>query len=591
MRDRGPIDFYQKEKSKFELKRDQTKQKIHRLSAFRLSLFLIVSLIIYFYPGNSAGLVATIVVGVIGFIALVVKHQSLKEKRKLFERLIEINEIEINVQNGRFDSLYEGAEYMDALHYFSNDIDLFGKGSFFQYLNRTATVAGRQKLVEQLLNNDPERIEPKQEVIRELSQMVTWRQRFLALANLVKTEIEDKTIITWIHNFNTFLPAALKYLPHIYGPISLIILILTGMGVLAYPVTVSWFFLGLLITLPFLKRINQRYVFAGSLKNTFKQYHALLTEIEIVTLSAEISREQQNMINSSHKKASLIFLEFSKILDAFDQRNNMLFGVLGNGFFLWDIRLTGKIDAWVQSYRHQVESWFEVIAFFDAQISLANYAYNHPDHNFPVVGQNDEVINASQMGHPLLPRTQRVCNDILIKKQEFHIVTGANMAGKSTFLRTVSLGLVMANTGLPVCASRMVYSPVKLITSMRTSDSLAEESSYFYAEILRLRFIVDNIKKDDYFIILDEILKGTNSKDKAEGSLKFIEKLVLSGSTGIIATHDLSLCEIEKKHPQIKNKYFDAEIKEGELFFDYQLREGICSNMNASFLLKKMEII
>ena len=165
------------------------------------------------------------------------------------------------------------------------------------------------------------------------------------------------------------------------------------------------------------------------------------------------------------------------------------------------------------------------------------------------------------------------------------------MAGKSTFLRTISLSLIMSNSGLPVCAKRMIYTPTRLITSMRTTDSLAEESSYFYAEIVRLRFIVDQMKNEKYFIILDEILKGTNSKDKAIGSRKFVEKLVKSGSTGIIATHDLSLCDIEQEYPQIHNKYFDAKIENEELVFDYKLKDGICTNMNASFLLKKMEII
>ena len=232
-----------------------------------------------------------------------------------------------------------------------------------------------------------------------------------------------------------------------------------------------------------------------------------------------------------------------------------------------------------------------MIAYFDAQISLSNYAYNHPDHHYPEIIRNETVILAKALGHPLLDRQIRVNNDFSINKKDFHIITGANMAGKSTFLRTVSLSLVMANTGLPVCADKMLYSPIKLITSMRTSDSLANESSYFYAEIMRLRFIVEEMKNEEYFIILDEILKGTNSKDKAMGSRKFVERLVKSGSTGIIATHDLSLCDIEKVYPQIHNQFFDAKIKNEELFFDYALKEGICTNMNASFLLKKMEII
>ena len=165
------------------------------------------------------------------------------------------------------------------------------------------------------------------------------------------------------------------------------------------------------------------------------------------------------------------------------------------------------------------------------------------------------------------------------------------MAGKSTFLRTVSLHIVMANVGLPVCASKSSYAPIKLITSMRTTDNLTEDSSYFFSELTRLKYIVNAIKTDDYFIILDEILKGTNSKDKAEGSKQFVEKLVASKSTGIIATHDLSLCQVENELPQVKNYYFDAFIENDELSFDYKFKKGICQNMNASFLLRKMEII
>mgnify|MGYP002700484200 FL=1 len=201
------------------------------------------------------------------------------------------------------------------------------------------------------------------------------------------------------------------------------------------------------------------------------------------------------------------------------------------------------------------------------------------------------VIKAEHLGHPLLNKDKRVDSDLTIENEQFFIVTGANMAGKSTFLRTVSLHIVMANVGLPICAKSSQYSPVKLITSMRTSDSLTDDSSYFFSELTRLKFIVDAIQKEPYFIVLDEILKGTNSTDKAIGSRKFVEKLVASNATGIIATHDLSLCEISKALDDVKNYYFDAEIVNDELHFDYTLKEGVCQNMNASFLLKKMEII
>jgi DNA mismatch repair ATPase MutS len=217
--------------------------------------------------------------------------------------------------------------------------------------------------------------------------------------------------------------------------------------------------------------------------------------------------------------------------------------------------------------------------------------FNHPNYTFPEIVTEGTAIKAEKAGHPLLDPRKSILNDFEIKNEEFFIITGANMAGKSTFLRTVSLQSVMANVGLPVCATSGRYVPIKLITSMRTTDSLTDDESYFFSELKRLKFIVDEIQHDRYFIVLDEILKGTNSTDKAKGSRKFVERLVASKATGIIATHDLSLCEVAKELSEVKNYFFDAEIIDDELHFDYTFKEGICQNMNASFLLKKMGIV
>jgi DNA mismatch repair ATPase MutS len=228
----------------------------------------------------------------------------------------------------------------------------------------------------------------------------------------------------------------------------------------------------------------------------------------------------------------------------------------------------------------------------DAFNSLGNFAFNHPNYIFPEIDREGQsILKTEGAVHPLIDSDQAVLNDFEIDKDQFFIITGANMAGKSTFLRTVSLQLIMANSGLPVCAKTCVYKPIKLITSMRTVDSLADEASYFYAELRRLKFVVEAIQDYNYFIILDEILKGTNSKDKAEGSQKFIEKLVASNATGLIATHDLSLCEMSDKLDEVENYYFDVVIQNDELYFDYLLKKGICQTMNASFLLRKMEIV
>jgi DNA mismatch repair ATPase MutS len=367
------------------------------------------------------------------------------------------------------------------------------------------------------------------------------------------------------------------------------------LNIINFQALVVWFFVGLGFSGLYLKKVNILYDEATKAKDTFRQYHKLLDKIERAKFTAPILKEKQQAIQRGSQKASQIFAQFSKTLDALDQRNNLLIAIVANGFLLRDLKISVKIENWIKNYHDQVENWFEDIAFFDAQNSLANYAFNHPESVYPEIKNAGFVIKANNLGHPLIKKEERVSNNFTINSQNFYIITGANMAGKSTFLRTISISIVMANVGLPVCAESFKYDPIKLITSMRTTDSLADDESYFFSELKRLKFIVDTIdpkrSKEKYFIILDEILKGTNSTDKAIGSKKFVTKLVASNSTGIIATHDLSLCEIEKDLLQIKNYYFDAEIIDDELHFDYQLKDGICKNMNASFLLKKMEIV
>jgi DNA mismatch repair ATPase MutS len=270
----------------------------------------------------------------------------------------------------------------------------------------------------------------------------------------------------------------------------------------------------------------------------------------------------------------------------------MLLGIFLNGFLLWDIQKSYKIETWIKAHHLKVESAFQLIAEFDALLSLGNFRFNHADYVFPHIDAiATDQISVESAIHPLLEKKVAIANDFNLQTENFVILTGANMAGKSTFLRTLALQIIMANLGLPVRAKKCIYRPIKLITSMRTTDSLADESSYFYAELTRLKLIVDTLEKENYFVILDEILKGTNSTDKAIGAQKFVKRLLREKAVGIIATHDLSLCTLEEESANIKNYYFDAEIIEDELFFDYRLKNGVCKNMNASFLLEKMGLV
>ena len=590
-----PLQFYSKEKQLFINELAVVHRKLRTSGVIRLLFAGLLIFGIYYFFNTTEVVVPLIVVGIIGFIFLVSKHSNLDRRRSKLTALIRINETEINVLNGNLESLATGRKFVDHSHHYSYDIDLFGKGSFFQYLNRTVIASGKKVLANILASNDTVKIVDKQEAIKELSEKPSWRQNFSATGSLVHVDIKSSQILTWLTNQETFVPKSMRLLPLLFSLVSLVLFLLNYLNMLPLSVTTLWFFVGVGVTGVYIKKINEFYQNASNAKETFKQYHQLLDLIESEEFTSKLLKAKQEEIKKQGKKASEIFLQFSKMLDAFDQRNNMLVGIVANAFALRDLQLCYKIEAWIDTNQDQVAHWFDVIAFFDAQNSLGNFVFNHPDHCFPEIVSSKFVIDAQQLGHPLISKEKRVDNDFSIQGTNFFIITGANMAGKSTFLRTVSLSIIMANIGLPVCAKSFDYSPIKLITSMRTSDSLTDDESYFFSELKRLKMIIESVqlteKPGDYFIILDEILKGTNSIDKATGSRKFVERLVKLGAMGIIATHDLSLCEISKDLSEVKNYYFDAEIIDNELHFDYTFKEGICKNMNASFLLKKMEII
>jgi len=588
----NPDSFY---KEQLELNQSESKRIFKQMSLFsmlRLSVFVLTIFGIYLSFNQWKIAIIIGVIGVVIFLLLLSRYTDIKSKRALYKRLVIINEDELKIASGDFHNRLDGSKFQNPKHYYSLDIDLFGKGSFFQFVNRTTIKEGTKKLTDLLLANNIINIESRQKAIIELGTLPKWRQNYSGVAQGVEVEHSAKSIITWLKDYKPFLSAVQYWFTIGFSLASVAILVLGISEIISISFIVYWLLLGLGITASYLKRINVVAQNTERAKDTFRQYALLLAQIENQKFESPLLIEQQKKIESEGLKASQIFSKFSKALDALDNRNNLISAIFGNGLLLWDMRQTYHVEQWIIKYADKVEDWFDVVTFFDAYNSFGNYAFNHQEFAYPKITNESTTISAIALGHPLLDSKKRVDSDLELQEEQFFIVTGANMAGKSTFLRTVALHIVMANVGLPICAKQSKYKPIKLITSMRTTDSLTDDSSYFFSELTRLKFVVDTVEKDtSYFIILDEILKGTNSTDKAIGSRKFVEKLVKLNATGIIATHDLSLTEIEKELEAVKNYYFDAEIINDELFFDYKLKQGVCQNMNASFLLKKMEIV
>lgn len=584
-------EFYTNRVNGYEEEIEIFNQRLLVLSTFRLVVFLATIVAIYFASVNAKYVIGVLLIGIPIFLFLVSKHSDLKYQKAKKEKLKNMNVLELEVLQRNYTQLPHGNEFKTDAHYFSQDIDLFGQGSFYQVSNRTQLAEGSQLLAALYKENSIDDIPRKQVAIQEIAKKVDWRQEFSAMAALTKTDTSTHFIVNWLNTYMPFVPKVMKTIPLLFATLSIGIFVAYFVDLVPESLLIFWLLLGMLIVGVFTKKITALGNDASKLKSTFDQYNQLLALIENTEFSSHLLEEKKAAILSQGEANSKVLEKFAKLLGNLDRNHNLLYLIFANGFFLRSLTDSLAIENWIKAHGKDVATWFKTIAFFDAFNSLGNFAFNNPSFTYPKITENNVVLKAENAGHPLLDLSKSVLNDIIIEEGQFFIITGANMAGKSTFLRTVSLQIMMANVGLPVCAKDVLYTPIKLITSMRTTDSLTDDESYFFSELKRLRFIVDEIQADRYFIVLDEILKGTNSTDKALGSKKFLERLVTSNSTGIIATHDLSLCAVANEHPTVKNHYFDAEIIDNELHFDYTFKKGICQNMNASFLLKKMGIV
>lgn len=586
----GTTSFYTQQGDRHKGELQKLNKRLSLWVVLRLAVFLGTVLVGVFLWGH---LLANILLplGTLLFFYLVSQHIELKRHKAYLQRLVAINATELEVANRNFHHLPDGSRFLDSEHPYAHDLDLFGRGSFFQYINRTALKQGKEVLAGLFLDDRPKDIPKKQAAVRELADRPEWRQRFWAMAGATKPEHAHDKVTHWLREHRPFVPRWIRYVAPCFAGISLVLIFAAFMAWIPWGLVVFWYVLGNAIVGRYFGKIMDFSSRISKVQDTIEQYQRLILEVEQQEFTSDLLRKQQDRLHREEEPTSKILWRFHRSLAMLDQQHNMLTLLLGQGFALWSLYFAHRVEQWVLEYGADVEAWFDSIAHFDAYCCLGNYAFNHPDHSYPEIVDGEGQLYAKELGHPLIDPKRNVLNDIAMDRGRFCIVTGANMAGKSTFLRAVALLLVMANAGLPVKGREVRYRPVRLLTSMRSSDSLTEGTSYFHAELKRLKFLVDELEKDDCFVILDEILKGTNSVDKAEGSKKFVERLVRAQATGMVATHDLSLCELAERLPQVENRYFDAQIVDGELYFDYRFKEGICQNMNASFLLKKMGIV
>lgn len=577
---------------------ERIKKRILHISLLRVFIFIagFVALCMGYDQGGVI-ICGILLVALIPFLLLIKLHNRLYHQKDWYEASIRHYRAELASLTNDYSAFDGGKEWIDALHPFSLDLDVFGEHSLFQCLNRTCTPFGKDTLsrwLRQPLDNKVE-IESRQQAIQELGRYNDFRETFRITGCLYK---DDKTTMEdlkkWIEAPSVFLQKkSNQWICWAVPGINILLFTLGMFGV----ISMSWF--GLVFctfTIASSNLIRKITRIQESYNKTLKM---LSTYAHLIELADKQSMKSTLLVSlkqgfeSNGKKAPEVLGVLSKELDRLDLRNNLILYALLEGSMFWQLRQMLRIERWKQEYGTHLLQWLEALGKLDALCALGTFAFNHPEYTYPNLTDEPFVFQAKDMGHPLMPRQQCVVNDADIPQRPyFLIITGANMAGKSTYLRTIGCNYILACIGAPVCCSSLRIYPAHLMTSLRTSDSLANNESYFFAELKRLQQILERLKKgEEMFIILDEILKGTNSMDKQKGSFSLVKQLLRLKANGIIATHDLLLGELKQHFPnEISNYCFEADIQNDELTFSYKLKEGIAQNMNACFLMQKMGI-
>lgn len=588
--------FYSETRETCKKETARLSARIHLYGTIRLILFLGWFVVLYLFSNSGWQTWAWITAAfAIPFILLMVYHTKLYNQRKWKETLIQFCDNELKGLDYDFSAFDGSTNKVSGVHSFSVDLDLFGNRSFFQSINRTSTYIGNERLAAWLLTplTDKQQIIERQAAVRELASLSSFRQNFYVEGALKPGKKDDyKRLKELTDTLSYFSDSRIwKVLVWIFPITWLALIVAVTLELIPVSVLSLAIVLSMVIAYSKAKKTVELHNQVNKLEHVLATYASLIQLIEKNSFQSSLLRQIKGELGKEGEASAAIH-KLSRAIGALDQRFSAA-GLILQIFTLRDVRTSMRIEHWMHTYKEQLPAWLETLAQFDALNSMGGFAFNHPDYIYPEITNKYFKMEGTELGHPLMNRDKCIRNDISIKQTpSFLIITGANMAGKSTYLRTVGINHILACCGMPVCAKTLTVYPASLVTSLRTSDDLMSNESYFFAELKRLKMIIDRLQAGEkMFIILDEILKGTNSVDKQKGSLALMKQLVRLNSCGIIATHDLILGTLAEEFPEeISNFRFEADITDNELTFSYRLRPGIAQNMNACFLMNKMGI-
>lgn len=592
-----PLAWHNEEATKFDIEKSFLQKQKNKISWMRLAVICIGGWLTIESWNNSialAFLVASVTLAI--FLGLLARSLSISKKIALLEKKSIIHRQEIEIAAHHFTHRFAGSSLSPKEHPYAADLDIFGNASLFQFLHRSTSDQGHQSLANWLLQTTPnDRLRQRQEAVKELAATPQWSIHFEAIGQLqpIKHSTEER-LDDWMQLTPGYQHKIWLWIARIFPVISLTTLVLYLLDYISTP----RFYLLVLVFLVFAFSITRRVMFQYRLLDKIVPQLATLSEslqcIESGSFSAAILKQAQATLHPGQLPgASASIRLLRKILDRFDYRLNPLVFLPLNTFLLWDLQQILALENWKLARTNTIKQWFTILGEMEALNSLGRFAFNHPQYAYPQLSDIPGVYAGESIGHPLIPADKRVNNDFSSSgKPAIALITGSNMAGKSTFLRAIGINQVLAMAGSVACARSLTVANMRIMSSMRIADNLEENTSTFYAELRKLKSIIEKVNSHEpVFLLLDEILRGTNSQDRQAGSKALLQQLCRESACGILATHDITLTQLSDQYPDaISNYHFDASVNGEELYFDYTLKPGICTSMNASILMKKIGI-
>ncbi|MDO5516516.1 MAG: DNA mismatch repair protein MutS [Clostridium sp.] len=566
--------------------------KIKIVGSIRLIVVIIalISSYISYRNDRSTLFIINILIMAALFLALVFYHDKLYMEKKRNGIIIDINEEGLKRINGEFKKFKDnGAEFLDEKHSFINDLDVFGDSSLFQFMNTTISKGGRlllAKVLKREIKFNKEEILERQEAVQELSKKVSWRQQIIAEGRLQRSkDIDLERFIEWGNEEKSGSSSILRIIAAgIFVAVTWICILMSSIGIL--PMS----FILLLLTVDYVavkiiaSPIEEDIKFFESIKENIAVYNSILTMIDEEEFNSSLLRGLSMKLKSNNLSCRKEMQKLNNIMAWLgDSSKNMAY-MLINILFFSDIYIMKRLEKWRAQNGEELKNWMDVLHEIDALCSISNLPFEHEEWSYPVI-YTENTIECIGISHPLIGKSAVKNNFSLQNKQKAALITGSNMSGKSTFLRTIGINLLLAYIGAPVSAEKLTCGIMDIYTCMRTKDNLEENISSFYAEILRIKLLIEACRRGEkVFFLLDEIFKGTNSKDRHIGATVLIKQLIEYGGSGLVSTHDLELCDLESE--TITNYNFSEFYEDDKIKFDYILRRGKSTTQNAIHLMK-----